>query len=498
MGVADSYGDGGTRHETRFRSTPGTVRLRCSPRPAASVRRPRRSGTRTETRSALRPTTAATRAGRFARPSRGSPSSTARSPTRAATTPTTGSRRIATSRSRWAIASTRANAAASSSRSTAGATCASAPDTDLAVLNLTDDTKQFAVKSGVASVRIRRLDRGRGLRSGHAERRDHARAAGRLPRGHRRGRKHARHRARKGARTSRPAAASISLGDDEALQIWGTDSPQYDTVAMRAPDGWDRWVEERESRIAHARSDQYVSDDIAGVDDLDEYGRWDNIPNYGSVWTPTAVAVGLGAVPRGPVDLAGPVGLDLGLDRAVGLGALPLRPLGLLVVALVLGARRAPRALRDLQSGARGLRRRRARLVAVGHDLDGRLRRLVPARSARSRSFPGGGRGVNVHVTNVTYVNRTYVTVVNQTTFVSGRVVVNNIVRDRTVIRQVETAPILRGPLPFVPDARTRSASPGGPPPPSWSGRRPPSSRGRSWRASRPRRRLRPSIGRSP
>src|SRR5262245_40247165 len=58
---------------------------------------------------------------------------------------------------------------------------------------------------------------------------------------------------------------------------------------MLPADGWDRWVEERQSRIARSRSYEYVSNDISGVDDLDDSGRWENLPNYGYAWTPTVV-----------------------------------------------------------------------------------------------------------------------------------------------------------------------------------------------------------------
>src|SRR5262249_1469051 len=62
-----------------------------------------------------------------------------------------------------------------------------------------------------------------------------------------------------------------------------------------------------------------------------------------------------------------------------------------------------------------------------------------------------GPRAASVNVTNVTYVNKTYVTVVNQNTFVSGGVVTTNVIRDRTVVNQVAAAPVVRGALPVVP-----------------------------------------------
>src|SRR5206468_1766585 len=45
-------------------------------------------------------------------------------------------------------------------------------------------------------------------------------------------------------------------------------------------------------------------------------------------------------------------------------------------------------------------------------------------------------RFAQTQVTNVTYVNRTYVTVVNQSTFVSGRPVAGGVITEQTVVRQ--------------------------------------------------------------
>jgi hypothetical protein len=62
-----------------------------------------------------------------------------------------------------------------------------------------------------------------------------------------------------------------------------------------------------------------------------------------------------------------------------------------------------------------------------------------------------GAPAVNVNVTNVTYINRTYVTVVNQQTFVQSQVVTTNYVRDQSVIQRIERAPVVRGTIPIVP-----------------------------------------------
>ncbi|MGC2197166.1 MAG: DUF6600 domain-containing protein, partial [Terriglobales bacterium] len=55
-------------------------------------------------------------------------------------------------------------------------------------------------------------------------------------------------------------------------------------------DGFDDWCRVRDDREDHARSYQYVSADVVGADDLDEYGTWRVVGSYGPVWVPTVAA----------------------------------------------------------------------------------------------------------------------------------------------------------------------------------------------------------------
>ena len=55
-------------------------------------------------------------------------------------------------------------------------------------------------------------------------------------------------------------------------------------------DAFDAWSGERDRRYASANSSQYVSDDVVGYQDLDQYGDWQDSSDYGAVWYPTHVA----------------------------------------------------------------------------------------------------------------------------------------------------------------------------------------------------------------
>src|SRR5207245_2208176 len=57
-------------------------------------------------------------------------------------------------------------------------------------------------------------------------------------------------------------------------------------------DDFDYWCAERDRRIDHSASARYVSDDVIGYEDLDEYGGWRPVPEYGTVWFPHTTVVG--------------------------------------------------------------------------------------------------------------------------------------------------------------------------------------------------------------
>jgi uncharacterized protein DUF6600 len=77
----------------------------------------------------------------------------------------------------------------------------------------------------------------------------------------------------------------------QAVKLTGQDQIQVESVPMPAPDDFDRWSEERDRHIASSASAKYVSPATPGYDDLDEYGRWEVVADYGPVWYPP-VAVG--------------------------------------------------------------------------------------------------------------------------------------------------------------------------------------------------------------
>ena len=57
----------------------------------------------------------------------------------------------------------------------------------------------------------------------------------------------------------------------------------------RDQDGFDRWVANRENLTLASVSRRYVSPDMTGYQDLDAYGDWQSVPDYGSVWYPRSI-----------------------------------------------------------------------------------------------------------------------------------------------------------------------------------------------------------------
>ena len=78
-----------------------------------------------------------------------------------------------------------------------------------------------------------------------------------------------------------------TLSPGRTMEARGTpDDPEYMINAAIPQDEWDRWNVDRDSLLERSSSYQYVSPDVAGAEDLDAYGRWNNDPEYGNVWVP--------------------------------------------------------------------------------------------------------------------------------------------------------------------------------------------------------------------
>src|SRR5438874_5804921 len=85
-----------------------------------------------------------------------------------------------------------------------------------------------------------------------------------------------------------------STGDGPAVRIRANEQVRFtngtsmtvDVHTAPRPDSFDEWALNRDQRRDHSESSRYVSPDVVGSDDLDEYGTWRSTPEYGEVWSP--------------------------------------------------------------------------------------------------------------------------------------------------------------------------------------------------------------------
>ncbi|GLQ47737.1 proline-rich exported protein [Dyella lipolytica] len=61
---------------------------------------------------------------------------------------------------------------------------------------------------------------------------------------------------------------------------------------IEGSDAFDAWCSDRDAQYENTASAQYVSDDVVGAQDLNQYGNWQVDNDYGAVWYPANVVVG--------------------------------------------------------------------------------------------------------------------------------------------------------------------------------------------------------------
>jgi hypothetical protein len=88
---------------------------------------------------------------------------------------------------------------------------------------------------------------------------------------------------------------STQVNKGQMITVRGTgDATEYQIAEAPSKDNWDRWNNERDDVIRNAQAWNHTNRYYTGAEDLDAYGRWANVPDYGAVWIP---AVGVGWAP---------------------------------------------------------------------------------------------------------------------------------------------------------------------------------------------------------
>lgn len=101
---------------------------------------------------------------------------------------------------------------------------------------------------------------------------------------------------------------TYEIHPNERGEFTGTDEILYSVSPAPAADGLDRWANERDLKEDNSVSAKYVNRDTVGYSDLDDYGIWSEVPEYGNVWYPTVVDAGWAPYSWGYWSWVGPWG----------------------------------------------------------------------------------------------------------------------------------------------------------------------------------------------
>ena len=85
------------------------------------------------------------------------------------------------------------------------------------------------------------------------------------------------------------AGNSYRLMEGQRGTFSGVDQLAYQVDDIGSRDSFDRWSQTRDDREDRVRSSRYISTEMTGYEDLDDYGRWRNVGGYGDVWSPAGV-----------------------------------------------------------------------------------------------------------------------------------------------------------------------------------------------------------------
>jgi len=88
------------------------------------------------------------------------------------------------------------------------------------------------------------------------------------------------------------ASQAFTVHALEQARITGVDPPTYEITAPLARDAFDEFCSSRERRLERLEAAKYVSPEVIGYQDLDEFGAWHIDATWGPVWVPRSVAVG--------------------------------------------------------------------------------------------------------------------------------------------------------------------------------------------------------------
>ena len=96
---------------------------------------------------------------------------------------------------------------------------------------------------------------------------------------------------RRGGRATITSAGGemSAIAPSEEIVVQGTEKASLETYVAPELDAWDRWNYARTDHLIDTVSERYVPPGVYGADELDHYGTWRVVPEYGPVWIPQSV-----------------------------------------------------------------------------------------------------------------------------------------------------------------------------------------------------------------
>jgi uncharacterized protein DUF6600 len=86
--------------------------------------------------------------------------------------------------------------------------------------------------------------------------------------------------------------STFDVAADQQANVVNSADPICELSPPKLIDDFERWANERTRREEQCVSSRYVSREMIGYEDLDAYGGWTTLPEYGNAWAPYSVPVG--------------------------------------------------------------------------------------------------------------------------------------------------------------------------------------------------------------
>ena len=164
-------------------------------------------------------------------------------------------------------------------------------NTGFSFLNLDDNTVQIQLTSGSVNVRVRRLDRDDVVEIDTPNLAFSVTQAGSYRVEANEDGSYSVVSIREGGGESTGNGQTYTLHAGQRGTFSGTDSLNAEVIDIGGRDQFDNWAYNRDRRYDESRSARYLSHDVVGYEDLDDYGDWRDDSNYGHVWFPHGLAL---------------------------------------------------------------------------------------------------------------------------------------------------------------------------------------------------------------